>query len=56
MPTRFIDSLGKISAGRQMAEAGVVLTKQLKPGTVPVKHLPFTSKPRSYDDVRPDLK
>ena len=48
----------EISAGRQMADAGVVLTKQFKPGTVPVaaKHLPFTGKPWSYGDVRPDLK
>ena len=37
---------------------GREITKQLKPGTVPVpaKHLPFTGKPWSYGDVRPDLK
>ena len=48
----------EISAGRQMADAGVALTKQFKPGTAPVpaKHLPFTGKPWSYGDVRPDLK
>lgn len=48
----------EITAGRKMAETGVALTKQMKPGSVPVppKPLPFSGKPWSYGDVRPELK
>ncbi len=48
----------EITAGRKMADTGVALTKQLKPGAVPqpAKPLPFTGKPWSYGNVRPELK
>ncbi len=48
----------EISAGRKMANTGVELTRQMKPGAVPPppKPLPFTGKPWSYGNVRPELK
>jgi len=48
----------EITAGRKMAETGIELAKQLKPGAVPLppRPLPFTGKPWSYGDVRPELK
>jgi hypothetical protein len=48
----------EITAGRKMAETGVELTRQLKPGTVPTppRPLPFAGKPWSYGDVRPEVK
>jgi len=47
-----------ITAGRQMAEAGLALARQLKPGAVPVppKPLPFSGLPWTYGNNRPEAK
>ncbi|HEY8506122.1 MAG TPA: hypothetical protein VIL46_16165 [Gemmataceae bacterium] len=48
----------EITAGSQMRDAGIELARGLKPGTVPTppRPLPFSGKPWSYGDVRPELK
>ncbi len=48
----------EITAGRKMRDTGIELARQLKPGSVPVpaRPLPFSGKPWSYGDVRPELK
>ena len=48
----------EITAGRQMADAGLELARQLKPGIVPMpdKPLPFAGQPWSYGNVRPEVK
>lgn len=48
----------EITAGTQMRDAGIGLARQLKPGAVPrpASRPPFTAKPWSYGDVRPELK
>ncbi|MGE3819478.1 MAG: hypothetical protein AB7I30_08585 [Isosphaeraceae bacterium] len=47
-----------IDAGTQMRDVGIELARQLKPGKSPEppRHPPFTGKPWSYGDVRPQLK
>jgi hypothetical protein len=48
----------EISAGRQIADAGIALARQLKPGPVPVppRPVPFAGKPWSYGNVAPELE
>lgn len=48
----------EITAGQKMAEAGIELTKQMRPGAKPQppKPLPFSGKAWSYGDVRPEVK
>ncbi len=48
----------EITAGRQMADAGLELAHQLKPGAVPMppKPLPFSGKAWSYGNVPPERK
>jgi hypothetical protein len=45
-------------AGSQMRDAGIALARQLKPGAVPEpkRRPPFTGKPWTYGNVRPELK
>ena len=45
-------------AGSQMRDAGIALARQLKPGPVPepTRRPPFTGKPWTYGNVRPELK
>jgi hypothetical protein len=47
-----------ITAGRQMAEAGLALARQLKPGAVPMpaKPLPFAGQPWTYGNNKPEVK
>jgi hypothetical protein len=46
------------TAGRQLAETGINLAKELKPGDVPLpaKAAPFTGLPWNYGNVPPELK
>lgn len=46
----------KITAGDEIRDAGIALAKQLKPGPAPEppKAPPFSGKPWSYGDVRPE--
>ena len=48
----------EVTAGRQMADAGLALAHQLKPGAVPMppRPLPFSGQPWPYGNVRPELK
>jgi hypothetical protein len=45
----------EITAGTQMRDAGIALSRQLRPGTVPEppRHPPFAGKPWPYGDVAP---
>jgi hypothetical protein len=46
----------EITAGSQLRDAGIDLTRQLKPGRAPEppRHPPFTGKPWSYGNVPPE--
>jgi hypothetical protein len=48
----------EITAGSKMRDAGIELARGLKPGIVPLppKPLPFSGKPWSYGDVKPEVK
>ena len=48
----------EITAGNQLRDAGVELTRQLKPGAtpLPVKAVPFKGEPWGYGNVRPELE
>ena len=46
----------EINAGDALRDAGIALVRQLKPGEVPERprHPPFSGKPWTYGDARPE--
>lgn len=48
----------EITAGSRMRDAGIELARGLKPGTAPqpARPLPFSGKPWTYGNVKPELK
>jgi hypothetical protein len=47
-----------VTAGDEIRDAGIALSRQLKPGVVPEppRRLPFTSRPWSYGNIAPEIE